>query len=250
MKDIVIIDLETTGTDIASDRIVQIACMKTSGDFKRIDEIKKYLINPGIPIPKSASDVHGITDEMVVDQLMFKDRSKGMFEYLRGCDILGFNSNRFDIPLLAEEFLRVDVFYKFPEIGTNLIDGMHIYHQMEKRDLTSAYKFYCKKELKGAHDAGNDILATFEIFKAQLKKYKELKKLDSKGLHDFCGGNIRVDLAGTMIINDEGIVVYAIGKDKGKSVVENPGFAHWMYKTTSFCSDTKSIIKRLLNLKY
>lgn len=245
-RPLVILDLETTGTDISSDRIVQIACLKVSPDFEQIGDIKNYLVNPGIPIPKGASDVHGITDEMVKDEPLFAHYAKGLYAYLLGCDIVGFNSNRFDVPLLAEEFLRIHPEVVFPSPDTLLFDAYSIFSQKEKRDLTAAYKFYCNKDLEGAHDAKNDILATFEVFKSQLDFYKDLKEMDLNQLHNFCGGDIRVDLAGTIVLNENGTAVYNIGKDKGKSVVKNPSFGQWMLKTPSFCSSTKEVLRKLI----
>lgn len=248
-RPIVIFDLETTGTDLSSDRIVQIACLKVSHDFSEIGELKNHLINPLVPIPEDATKCHGITNDHVKDKPKFIEIAKSLYEYLSGCDLLGFNSNRFDVPLLAEEFIRADPFYTFPDADTKLLDAYQIFASKEKRDLTAAYMFYCGKVMEGAHEAGNDLMATMEIFRSQLLRYEDINQMNVHELHDFCGGSVRVDLAGSIILNEEGVAVYAIGKDKGKSVVKNPSFAQWMLKTPTFCSNTKNVLKRMLNYK-
>lgn len=244
-RNIAWIDLESTGTSVTADRIVSIAAVKVSPDLVQIGDVKDYLVNPGIPIPAGATEVHGITDEMVKDSPSFKAYSRGLFDFLDGCDIGGFNSNRFDVPMLSEEFARVGI--EWPIKGTNYADAMQIYHTEEKRDLKAAFLFYCDQILIDAHNAKADILATLKIYRAQKVRYEAIRDMTTAEIDLHYGGNIRVDLAGTMIINDAGVVVYNIGKDKGKSVVENPGFAHWMIKQ-DFTGNTKSIIRSLLHL--
>lgn len=258
MKPIIIFDLETTGVDIANDRIVQIATIKIRPERVRMDstelivlndreDLKSYLINPDIPIPASATETHGITDEMVNDKFKFPSYAKALFDYFKGCDIAGYNSNKFDVPLLSEEFARCGI--TFPEAGTKLIDAYNIFAQKEKRDLTAALKFYCDKEMEGSHDAGNDVMATYEVLKAQLIHYQDIGEMDLTQLSDFCGGATRVDLAGTIVLNDKGVAIYNIGKDKGKTIWDNPGFARWMLKPEqSFTSNTKAELKAILGI--
>lgn len=246
MKDIVFFDLETTGVSTTADRICQIAAVKVNHELDIIDDIKDYLINPGIPIPAGATEVHGITDEMVKDAPTFKAISRGISSFMQGCDLGGFNSNRFDIPLLSEEFARFGI--SFPEPEASLIDGYQIYATEEKRDLKSATFFYCNKILIDAHNAKADILATLDVFRAQRKKYEHLHPMTIKEIDLHYGGNVRVDLAGTIVLDEGGIAVYNIGKDKGKPVVTNPGFAQWMLKQ-DFSGNTKAIIRQLLNIR-
>lgn len=244
-KDIVFFDLETTGVSVTGDRIVQIAAVKVDQYFNQIGDVKDYLVNPGISIPREATEVHKITDEMVKDAPSFKAYSKGLFEFLKNCDIGGYNSNQFDIPMLSEEFARVGI--NWPEEGTNFADAMIIYHAEEKRDLAAALKFYCDTILLDAHNAKADILATVNVYKSQVMYYEHLRELNTYQIDQHYGGKIRVDIAGKIILNDEGEAVYSFGKDKGKSIVKNPGFAHWMLKQ-DFPTETKNIIQKLLKI--
>lgn len=246
-RDIVFFDLESTGTSVTNDRIVSIAAVKVSPDLVQIGDVKDYLVNPGIPIPKEATEVHGITDEMVKDKPSFREYAKGVYAFMSGCDIGGFNSNRFDVPMLSEEFARLGI--EWPVEGANFPDAMQIYHTEEKRDLKSAFLFYCDKILIDAHNAKADILATVQIYRAQKVRYEPIREMDTYQVDQHYGGNVRVDFAGTIILNDKGVAVYNIGKDKGKSVVENPGFSSWMLKQDSFPTQTKNIIRSLTNQK-
>jgi DNA polymerase-3 subunit epsilon len=245
MKPIVIFDLETTGVEVESSKIVELACLKVGHDLQPLADqtVKRILINPGIPIPAEATEVHKITDEMVHGAGMFAQYAKGVFDYFAGCDVAGFNSNRFDVPLLAEEFARVGIYW--PEPDTNFIDVYQIFAYKEPRDLSGAVKFYLNREHETAHSAEGDILATAAVLAAQIGKYPELAGMGAKQIHEFCQGeNPWVDLAGKIVLKD-GVAVYGFGKDKGKCVKSNPGFATWMLKQ-SFPTNTKNVLKKLL----
>ena len=226
-KPIAFFDLETTGINIATDRIVEISIAKIfpGGD----KEIKTKLINPTIPISLESSAVHGITDADVADKPTFKEVAKELAHFIEGCDLGGFNSNKFDVPLLAEEFLRADV--DFDVSKRNLVDVQNIFHKMEQRTLSAAYNFYCNKSLENAHSAEADTMATYEILEAQINKYDELKN-DVTFLADFSRRTNNADLLGRIIYNDEGIEVFNFGKHKGKPVTQvlaqDPGYYSWM----------------------
>lgn len=239
-RPIAFIDLETTGINVASDRIVEICAFKIFPDGTK--EIKTKRLNPTIPIPKESSEIHGIHDEDVKDAPTFKAISKNLAQFLENCDLAGYNSNRFDIPLLVEEFLRVDV--DFDIKGRKLIDVQNIFHQMEQRTLIAAYKFYCNKNLENAHSAEADIVATYEVLEAQIEKYEDLKN-DMNFLHDFSIRSNNVDLAGRIVLNSEGIEVFNFGKHKDKSVEQifksEPSYYNWMM-SGDFPLYTKKII--------
>lgn len=227
-KPLALIDLETTGTNLGTDKIVEIAIVKILPDGSRV--IKRKLINPGIPISKTSSDVHGITYEMVKDAPTFKQLAHELKQVLDGCDLGGYNSNRFDIPLLVEEFLRVDV--EFDMKGRKLVDVQKIFHQMEQRTLTAAYKFYCNKELENAHSAEADVIATCDILIAQLQRYPALgNSIDS--ILKILGEECIVDFARRFIM-ENGIEIFNFGKYKGKPVADilkaEPQYYDWMMK--------------------
>jgi len=227
-KPLAFIDLETTGVNLATDRIIEIAIVKVLPDGKR--SVKRKLINPGMPIPKQSSDVHGITDEMVKDAPAFKEVAHELKQMLDGCDIGGYNSNRFDIPLLVEEFLRADV--DFDMKGRRLLDVQNIFHKMEQRTLSAAYKFYCNKNLDGAHSAEVDASATHEILIAQLERYPDLgTSIDS--VLKLIGEEAIVDFARRFIM-ENGIEIFNFGKYKGKAVADvlrsEPQYYDWMMK--------------------
>ncbi|MCC7402699.1 MAG: 3'-5' exonuclease [Chitinophagaceae bacterium] len=227
-KPIAFIDLETTGTNLGTDRIVEIAIVKILPDGTR--SIKRKLINPEMPIPAGASEVHGISDEMVKDAPTFKQVANELKQMLDGCDIAGYNSNRFDIPLLVEEFLRVQV--EFDMKGRKLIDVQKIFHQMEQRTLGAAYKFYCNKKLEDAHSAEADASATHEILLAQLERYPVLgNSVDS--VLKAIGDETIVDFARRFIL-ENGIEVFNFGKHKGRPVADvlkaEPQYYDWMMK--------------------
>ena len=212
---IVFFDLETTGINIAKDRIVEISVLKVYPNGK--EEQKTIRVNPGMHIPEEASAIHGIYDEDVKDAPMFKHIARELAHYIEGCDLGGYNSNRFDIPLLAEEFLRADV--DFDMSKRKFVDVQTIFHKMEQRTLAAAYKFYCDKSLENAHTAEADTMATYEVLKAQLDRYPELQN-DINFLSQYSSYTNNVDFAGRMVYNDKGEEVINFGKYKGRLVEE------------------------------
>ncbi|MBN8685616.1 MAG: 3'-5' exonuclease [Chitinophagales bacterium] len=227
-KPLAFIDLETTGINLGTDRIVEIAIVKILTDGTR--SVKRKLINPGMPIPKASSDIHGITDEMVKDAPLFKQVAQELKQMLDGCDFAGYNSNRFDIPLLMEEFLRAQV--DFDMKNRKLLDVQNIFHKMEPRTLGAAYKFYCSKTLDGAHSAEVDASATYEILEAQIEKYPELgATIDS--ILKVIGEDQVVDFARRFVM-ENGIEVFNFGKFKGRPVADvlksEPQYYDWMMK--------------------
>lgn len=241
---IVFFDLETTGVDTAKDRIVEISFLKVHPNGK--EEIKTKRLNPEIPIPAEATAVHGISNEDVKDEVTFKQIAKSLATQIEGCDLAGFNSSRFDIPLLAEEFLRAGVDIDFSK--RKMIDVQVIFHRKEQRTLEAAYKFYCGKTLEGAHSAEADTLATYEVLKAQLEHYNDLENDMEFLAKEFSAYNNNVDLAGRIILNDEGVEVFNFGKHRGKSVVEilknEPSFYAWMMDA-DFPLNTKQVLTKI-----
>lgn len=224
---LVFFDLETTGIDIVRDRIVEISYIKVYPNGK--EEMKTQRINPGMPIPPASTAIHGITDDDVKDCPHFKEIAKTLAAQIEGCDLAGYNSNRFDIPMLAEEFLRADVNVDLTK--RKFIDVQTIFHKMEQRTLSAAYKFYCNKLLENAHTASADTMATYEVLKAQLDRYPELEN-DVTFLSKFSSFNNNVDFAGRMVYNDKGQEVFNFGKHKGQLVTEvfasDPNYYAWM----------------------
>ena len=224
---LVFFDLETTGIDIVRDRIVEISYIKVYPNGK--EETKTQRINPGMPIPPASTAIHGITDDDVKDCPHFKEIAKTLAAQIEGCDLAGYNSNRFDIPMLAEEFLRADVNVDLTK--RKFIDVQTIFHKMEQRTLSAAYKFYCNKSLENAHTASADTMATYEVLKAQLDRYPELEN-DVTFLSKFSSFNNNVDFAGRMVYNDKGQEVFNFGKHKGQLVTEvfasDPNYYAWM----------------------
>ncbi|MCK4662113.1 MAG: 3'-5' exonuclease [Bacteroidales bacterium] len=239
-KPLAFIDLETTGLNVAKDRIVEISILKVHPDGK--EDIKTLRVNPTISIPKEASDIHGITDEDIKNEPTFNSIAKSIVKFLEGCDIAGFNSNKFDIPLLVEEFLRVDV--DFDTKKRKFIDVQTIFHKMEKRTLVAAYKYYCNKELKDAHSAEADTYATYEVLKSQIERYNGVEYTDIKGnsskpitnnisdLSEFSSHTKNVDFIGRIVYNEDGEEIFNFGKHKGKTVEEvlekEPGYFSWI----------------------
>jgi DNA polymerase-3 subunit epsilon len=236
-------DLETTGINIGSDRIVEISILKVNPDGSK--DIKTKRINPTIPIPPFVTSIHGIKDEHVKDSPTFKDVARELHAFLEGCDLAGYNSNKFDIPLLVEEFLRAEI--DFDVTGRKFIDVQNIFHKKEQRTLSAAYKFYCQKDIENAHSAEADITATQEILEAQLDKYPDLKN-DATFLHEFSKQNANVDLAGRIIFNKEGVEVFNFGKHNGKAVEvvfkSEPSYYKWMMDG-DFPLYTKKIITQI-----
>lgn len=227
-KPIAFVDLETTGVNLGTDRIVEIAIVKILLDGTK--SIKRKLVNPEMPIPKASCDIHGITDEMVKDAPTFAQIAQELKQMLDGCDLAGYNSNRFDIPLLVEEFLRVGV--DFDMKGRKLVDVQNIFHKMEQRTLSAAYKFYCNKSLDDAHSAEADANATHEVLLAQLKKYPELGNT-IESINKIIGEEEIVDFARRFVM-DNGVEVFNFGKYKGKAVAEvlkaEPQYYDWMMR--------------------
>ena len=240
---IVFFDLETTGINVASDRIVEISWLKIqpSGEETSFTQ----LINPTIPIDPRATEVHGITDEDVKDMPTFRDIGRNLARELEGCDLAGYNSNKFDIPLLAEEFLRADI--DFDMSKRKFVDVQVIFHKMEQRTLSAAYKFYCQKELTDAHSAEADTKATYEILKAQINRYSELEN-DVDFLSTFSTQNRNVDFAGRIILNDKDVEVFNFGKYKGEPVEEvlkkDPGYFGWILNG-DFPLYTKNVLTKI-----
>ncbi len=224
---IVFFDLETTGTNIVSDRIVELAALKVMPGGA--EEFKRWLINPEMPIPAFTTTIHGISDEDVKDAPTFKALARTVAKFIEGCDLCGYNSNRFDIPLLAEEFLRCDVDIDLKK--RKFIDVQTIFHKLEQRTLGAAYQFYCNKELINAHSAEADVRATYEVLKAQLDKYEMLKN-DVQYLSEFSAFTKNVDYAGRVVYNEKNEEVFNFGKHKGRKVVDvfkaEPGYYAWM----------------------
>lgn len=227
-RPLVVIDLETTGINLATDRIVEIAMVKMMPDGTQ--QVKRRLINPEMPIPKAASDVHGITDEMVKDAPAFKQVANEVKQFLEGSDIAGYNSNRFDLPLLMEEFLRSGLSFDISD--KKLLDVQKIFHMMEQRTLSAAYKFYCEKNLDGAHSAEADASATLEILQAQVARYNQLGNT-VESIIQFTGEEQIVDFARRFVI-EKGVEVFNFGKHKGRPVADvlrsEPQYYDWMMK--------------------
>ena len=243
-RPIIFLDLETTGLNLAIDRVVEIALLKVGTDGQKT--IKRKLINPERPIPIEASSIHGITDEMVKDAPVFRQIANEVKQFLEGADLGGYNSNKFDWPLLVEEFLRAGLDFSIE--GRKMLDVQRIYHQMEPRNLGAAYKFYCSKELENAHSAETDVNATWEVFESQLVRYPQLgNSLDS--VTKIIGEDEIVDFARRMI-NDNGKIVFNFGKHKGKPVEEvlrtEPSYYDWMMKS-EFALHTKMKLTEIFN---
>ncbi len=244
-RPIAFIDLETTGISLSNDRIVEIAIIKIAPDGSRI--VKRKLLNPGIPIPKESSDIHGITDDMVKDAPTFKQAGNEIKMFIEHCDLGGYNSNRFDIPILMEEFLRAGMEVDLSD--RKMIDVQHIFYTMEPRTLTAAYKFFCEKELVSAHSAEADVDATIEVFLAQLKKYNNLgNSVDS--ILSVIGEDKVVDYARRFCFNDKGEEIFNFGKHKGRLVKDvlkaEPQYYDWMMRG-DFPLHTKQKLTEILN---
>ena len=239
----VFFDLETTGTNINSDRIVEISYLKvhTNGN----EESKTMRINPEMHIPEESSAVHGIYDADVADCPTFKEVARTIARDIEGCDLAGFNSNRFDIPLLAEEFIRAGVDIDMTK--RKFVDVQVIFHKMEQRTLSAAYKFYCGKDLTDAHTAAADTYATYEVLMAQLDRYPELKN-DVAFLSEYSSFTKNVDFAGRMIYDDKGREVFNFGKYKGQVVAEvlqrDPGYCGWIMNN-DFTLHTKAMLTKI-----
>jgi len=226
---LVFFDLETTGIDVSSDRIVELSYLKVypNGD----EESKTMRINPGVPIPPQSTEIHGITDEDVKDAPRFSEVAKSVAQVFEGCDFAGYNSNKFDIPLLAEEFLRVEV--DIDLIKRKFIDIQVIFHKKEQRTLSAAYKFYCDKTLENAHTSEADTRATYEILMSQLDRYDDLPN-DVDALSKFSSHNKNADFLGRIVYDNDGDEIFNFGKYKGQKVEDvlqkDTGYYGWMMK--------------------
>jgi DNA polymerase-3 subunit epsilon len=241
---LVFFDLETTGTNINSDRIVEICYLKVHPNGN--EESKTLRINPEMHIPEESSAIHGIYDEDVKDCPTFKEVAKKIAADIEGCDLAGFNSNRFDIPVLAEEFLRAGV--DIDLMKRKFIDVQVIYHKMEQRTLSAAYKFYCNKNLEDAHTAEADTRATYEVLKAQLDRYADILQNDINFLSEYSCHTKNVDFAGRIVYNDQGVEVFNFGKYKGIAVKEilqkDPGYYSWILQG-DFTLNTKNVLTKI-----
>lgn len=241
-RPLVIFDIESTGMDIVKDRVVEISIVKLFPDGR--EEEKTYLVNPTIPIPANVTEIHHISDEDVKSCPTFKEIAKNIAQFIEGCDLAGYNSNKFDIPLLAEEFLRADVDFDLKK--RKFIDAQTIFHKMEKRTLKAAYQFYCGKSLDDAHSANADARATLEVLKAQIERYKDTPFEDTNGkistpvvndmeaLAVFSAQTRNVDFVGRIVLDENDVEIINFGKHKGKPVVEvlkkEPSFYDWVMK--------------------
>ncbi|MEN2434135.1 3'-5' exonuclease [Weeksellaceae bacterium A-14] len=239
-KPLCIFDLETTGTNVGKDRIVEICILKINPDASR--ESKTWLVNPEMPIPAESSAIHGISDEDVTGAPIFKEIAPKIVEMIAGADLGGFNSNRFDVPLLAEELLRAGFDFDLSKI--RLVDAQTIYHKKEPRNLSAAYRFYCGKDLENAHSAEADVLATFEVLDAQVGHYEDIPN-EITGLSEISYHNKFADLAGFIGYDAEGDETFHFGKYKGKKVTEvfrkDPGYYGWI-QNADFPLYTKKIL--------
>lgn len=244
-RPIVIFDLETTGINITRDRIVEISLVKVMPGRESDPQCLTFRVNPGMPIPPESTAVHHITDADVADAPTFDKIARRVADMMRGCDIAGFNSNRFDIPLLDEEFVRAGVDFDFHR--ARFVDVQTIFHKQEPRNLSAAYRFYCGCELEGAHGAEADTMATYKVLLAQVERYDDLPA-DVEGLAKFSAQNQNVDLMGRLIYDDKGREVINFGKYKGRVAAEvmasDPGFYGWV-KQGDFPTDTKRAFDRI-----
>jgi DNA polymerase III subunit epsilon len=238
------IDLETTGINISTDRIVELAIVKILPDGEQ--QVKRKVINPQMPISAASSEVHGITDEMVKDAPSFKQVANEVKQFLENCDLGGYNSNRFDIPILVEEFLRSGL--EFNIEGRKMVDAQKVFHLMEQRTLSAAYKFYCGKTHEGAHSAQHDALATWEVLEAQVERYPNIGNT-VETITKFTGEDDFVDFA-RRFIKVDGVEIFNFGKHKGKQVTEvlktEPQYYDWMMKG-DFAMHTKQKLTEILN---
>ena len=242
-RPIVFFDLETTGVNIVTDKIVEISILKVFPNGNK--ESKTWLVNPEMEIPQESINVHGITNEKVVSEPTFKELASEVNEMISDADLAGFNSNRFDIPLLAEELMRVGI--EFDMKNRKEIDVQVIFHKKEQRTLSAGYQFYCGKELEGAHGAEADTNATYEILLAQLDKYNDIEN-SVDALSNFSTHGTRADFAGFILMNDEHQEVFSFGKYKGRIVEEvlkeNPGYNSWI-QNADFPLYTKKVLREI-----
>ena len=242
-KPIIFFDLETTGTNITRDRIVELSYIKILPDGT--EEKKSRRLNPEMHIPEESTAIHHITDDDVKDCPTFRQVAKALLEIFEGCDIAGYNSNKFDVPVLMEEFARCGLNFEIK--GRRFVDVQNIFHKMEQRTLVAAYRFYCGGELENAHSALADTQATYDVLLGQLQRYDNLKN-DVDFLSEFSASGRNVDLAGRIVLNDKDVPVFNFGKHKGKPVAEvlrrEPSFYDWMMQG-DFPKNTKDMLRQL-----
>jgi DNA polymerase-3 subunit epsilon len=243
-RPLIFFDIEATGLNTSHDRIVELSYIKVMPDGQELSETLRY--NPEIPISLEASAVNGIYDADVADCIAFREDAERLSEVFSGCDIAGFNSNNFDIPMLVEEFLRAGVNYDITDV--RFIDVQNIYHKMEQRTLSAAYKFYCNRNLEDAHTAMADTRATYEVLKSQLDRYPDTLSNDVEALAQFSTHRRRVDLAGRIVLNEQEVPIVNFGKYKGEPVVDvlrkNPGYLSWIMQG-DFPQNTKQAFMRI-----
>lgn len=243
-RPLIVFDLETTGINISNDRIVELYAIKIFPDGR--EEHQHHLINPTVPIPIEVSQIHGIYDKDVADKPTFKDLAQGLNAFMINCDFGGFNSNRFDFPLLVEEFYRAGI--DFEVESRKFIDAQRIFHRKEPRNLTAAYKFYCDKDLEDAHSAKADTVATWEIIKSQIERYDDLDP-NIDALHEYSGNSEFMDFATRIKRGPEGEALFNFGKFKNQKVADvfkkDPGYYHWMMQG-DFAENTKKVITRIM----
>ena len=242
-RPLVFFDLETTGTNILSDRIVEISVVKLHPDGEV--ETKTRRLNPGIHIPAAATAVHHITDEDVADQPTFRQVAKSLLEFFDNCDVAGYNSNKFDVPMLIEEFAREGL--NFDVNSRKFIDVQNIFHKKEQRTLVAAYKFYCGKDLEEAHSANADTMATMEVLMGQIDRYPDLEN-NVAFLSEYSKMGRNLDLAARIVLDDKDVPVFNFGKHKGRPVEEvlrrEPSFYHWVMQG-DFSKNTKDVLTQL-----
>lgn len=240
---ILFFDLETTGKSTTTDRIIELAAIKLDADFNPITDWNVLRFNPGVPIMNSG--IHGITDEMVADEVPFSAYAEVLHEYFSNSVLAGYNIKNYDVPLLSEEFGRCNL--SWPPLGIVTLDAYKIFALKERRDLTYAVKFYTGNTLEGAHGAKADVTGTIDVLKSQLQMYPDLAAMSPEELQSFCDEGVRnVDLAGKIYLNDQGVACYSFGtKTKGVPVVNDRGFGEWMLKN-DFPTNTKNVIRSLI----
>ena len=242
-RPLVFFDLETTGTDVANDRIIEISFIKLHPDNH--EEVNTFRVNPGIPIPPEATAIHGIKDDDVKDKPTFAELSKILLGILSNSDLCGYNLLKFDFPLLRMEFARNNI--EFDTIGINLIDPMLIFMKNEPRDLSAALQFYCGENLKDAHSAEADTIASKKILLAQIEKYEDVPdSVPELSAYSTEGQKRYVDITGKLSYNENNEIVFSFGKHKGERVIDNADYAGWVL-TSDFPEDTKAIVRQILN---
>jgi DNA polymerase-3 subunit epsilon len=242
-KPLIVFDLETTGVIPSRDKIVELFMIKVNPDGSRKDLYQRF--NPEILIPAEVTAIHGISNEDVANEPTFKEKAHDIFNFINQCDFAGFNSNKFDFPMLVEEFYRANI--EFDITKCKFVDAQRIYHMMEPRTLSAAYQFYCEKPLDNAHSAKADTEATWEIIQAQIEKYQQIEP-NVEYIHKLTGQGNLLDLAGRFILNDKSQAIFNFGKHKGKTVEtvfkSDPGYYDWMMQG-DFSLQTKKILTKL-----